>query len=229
VATLARSLERHGFDAGALHGDMDQKSRTETLDRFRGGRLKFLIASDVAARGLDIPAVSHVLNFDVPTHAEDYVHRIGRTGRAGRSGTSITLAQPSDGKYIDAIEKLIHKQIPVVGKSATEGGTEEVAEEAPPRERRGRGGRNRTPRARQEHQDEAAAPLAEQPREPQPEQPRAARPERQRERQPERQPELALAEAAPRKSEPPRKRGSESPFGDEGPVPAFLLRPGRVG
>ena len=85
VATVARSLERHGFDAGALHGDMDQKSRTETLDRFRAGSLAILVASDVAARGLDIPAVSHVFNFDVPTHAEDYVHRIGRTGRAGRA------------------------------------------------------------------------------------------------------------------------------------------------
>ncbi len=112
VATLARSLSRHGFDAGALHGDMDQKSRTETLDKFRAGNLKLLIASDVAARGLDIPAVSHVFNFDVPTHAEDYVHRIGRTGRAGRLGTSITLVAPADGKYLDAIERLIQRKIP---------------------------------------------------------------------------------------------------------------------
>src|SRR4029077_7380782 len=103
---------RHGFDAGGLHGDMDQKSRTETLDKFRAGNLKLLIASDVAARGLDIPAGSHVFNFDVPTHAEDYIHRIGRTGRAGRSGTSITLATPSDGKYLDAIVKLIQQDIP---------------------------------------------------------------------------------------------------------------------
>ena len=94
VATLARSLQRHGFSAGGLHGDMDQKSRMETLDAFKTGKLQLLIASDVAARGLDIPAVSHVFNFDVPTHAEDYIHRIGRTGRAGRSGISITLATP---------------------------------------------------------------------------------------------------------------------------------------
>ncbi|WP_404406587.1 DEAD/DEAH box helicase [Pelagibacterium halotolerans] len=111
VATVARSLERHGFSAGALHGDMDQKSRMETLDRFRTGDLPILVASDVAARGLDIPAVSHVFNFDVPTHAEDYVHRIGRTGRAGRSGSAITLVTPSEGKYVDAITKLIQRDI----------------------------------------------------------------------------------------------------------------------
>src|SRR5690606_92114 len=113
VATLARSLQRHGFSAGALHGDMDQKSRMETLDAFKTNRLTLLVASDVAARGLDIPAVSHVFNFDAPTHAEDYVHRIGRTGRAGRSGVSITLMTPSDGKYIDAIVKLIQRDIPL--------------------------------------------------------------------------------------------------------------------
>lgn len=111
VATLARSLERHGFNAGALHGDMDQKSRMETLDQFKNNKLTLLIASDVAARGLDIPAVSHVFNFDVPTHAEDYVHRIGRTGRAGREGTAITLVAPADTKHIDAIIKLIQRDI----------------------------------------------------------------------------------------------------------------------
>jgi superfamily II DNA/RNA helicase len=129
VATLARSLERHGFNAAGLHGDMDQKSRTETLDSFRSGKLAFLIASDVAARGLDIPAVSHVFNFDVPTHAEDYIHRIGRTGRAGRSGTAITLAAPSDGKYIDAIVKLIQRDIPLMtieGTPSPSRGSEEA-------------------------------------------------------------------------------------------------------
>ncbi|MGV8856724.1 MAG: DEAD/DEAH box helicase [Devosia sp.] len=111
VATLARSLERHGFSAGALHGDMDQKSRTETLDAFKNNRLMLLVASDVAARGLDIPAVSHVFNFDVPVHAEDYVHRIGRTGRAGRSGVAYTFVAPADTKHLDAIIKLIQKPI----------------------------------------------------------------------------------------------------------------------
>ena len=95
VATLARSLQRHGFSAGALHGDMDQTSRMETLDAFKTDKLTLLVATDVAARGLDIPAVSHVFNFDVPTHADDYVHRIGRTGRAGRSGVAVTLAAPA--------------------------------------------------------------------------------------------------------------------------------------
>src|SRR5690606_24371510 len=94
-----------------LHGDMDQKSRMDTLDRFRSGSLAILVASDVAARGLDIPAVSHVYNFDVPTHAEDYVHRIGRTGRAGRSGSAITLVAPSESKYVDAIMTLIQRKI----------------------------------------------------------------------------------------------------------------------
>ena len=93
---------------------MDQKSRTETLDAFKTDKLTLLIASDVAARGLDIPAVSHVFNFDVPTHAEDYIHRIGRTGRAGRSGTSITLVTPSDGKYLDAIQRLMQHDIPTI-------------------------------------------------------------------------------------------------------------------
>jgi superfamily II DNA/RNA helicase len=111
VAILHRSLARHGFNAGALHGDMDQRSRTQTLDDFRAGKLALLVASDVAARGLDIPAVSHIFNFDVPTHAEDYVHRIGRTGRAGRSGTAITITTSIDRKYIAAIEKLIGQSI----------------------------------------------------------------------------------------------------------------------
>ena len=85
-----RSLAKHGFDAAPIHGDLDQSLRTKTLDRFRAGELKILVASDVAARGLDVPAVSHVFNFDVPIHADDYVHRIGRTGRAGRSGAGLS-------------------------------------------------------------------------------------------------------------------------------------------
>jgi superfamily II DNA/RNA helicase len=111
VATLQRSLAKHGFNAGALHGDMDQRSRTQTLDDFRSEKLAILVASDVAARGLDIPAVGHVFNFDVPTHAEDYIHRIGRTGRAGLTGTAITIATPIDTKYIAAIEKLTGQPI----------------------------------------------------------------------------------------------------------------------
>ncbi|RST79697.1 DEAD/DEAH box helicase, partial [Aquibium carbonis] len=111
VSELFRSLVRHGFDAGALHGDMDQRARMAMLAGFRDGKLRYLVASDVAARGLDIPDVSHVFNFDVPIHAEDYVHRIGRTGRAGRLGKSFTIVTKSDAKYLDAIEKLTGKKI----------------------------------------------------------------------------------------------------------------------
>jgi ATP-dependent RNA helicase RhlE len=112
VDILAKSLKKYGYDAAPIHGDLDQSQRTRTLDGFRAGELKFLIASDVAARGLDIPAVSHIFNFDVPSHAEDYVHRIGRTGRAGRQGKAIMIALPADEKNLDAIEKLIDKPIP---------------------------------------------------------------------------------------------------------------------
>ncbi|MCB5204140.1 DEAD/DEAH box helicase [Neorhizobium sp. T786] len=111
VADLFRSLERHGFSVGALHGDMDQRSRTTMLAGFKDNQITLLVASDVAARGLDIPDVSHVFNFDVPIHAEDYVHRIGRTGRAGRSGKAFTLVTRADTKYLDAIEKLIGEKI----------------------------------------------------------------------------------------------------------------------
>src|SRR6516164_2860790 len=112
VAQLHRSLVSHGFSAVALHGDMDQTARMAALDRFRRGEVALLVASDVAARGLDIPDVSHVLNFDLPHHPDDYVHRIGRTGRAGRSGSAITIVTPADHKAVAAIEKLIGQSIP---------------------------------------------------------------------------------------------------------------------
>ena len=112
VDICAKSLKKYGYDAAAIHGDLDQSQRTRTLDGFREGSLRLLVASDVAARGLDVPSVSHVFNFDVPGHAEDYVHRIGRTGRAGREGKAITLCTPRDEKALDAVEKLIQKDIP---------------------------------------------------------------------------------------------------------------------
>ncbi|VDS08005.1 ATP-dependent RNA helicase RhlE [Paracoccus haematequi] len=112
VDILAKSLAKHGYDAAPIHGDLDQSHRTRTLDNFRDGKLKFLIASDVAARGLDIPAVSHVFNYDLPSHAEDYVHRIGRTGRAGRLGSAFSIATPSDEKYLAAIENLVKQTLP---------------------------------------------------------------------------------------------------------------------
>ena len=119
VATLHRSLLRHGFSVQALHGDMDQSARTAALEQFRKGEVTLLVASDVAARGLDIPEVSHVYNFDVPIHADDYVHRIGRTGRAGRTGVAISIvAGSNDAKAVSAIEKLIGQPIPFMDNQA---------------------------------------------------------------------------------------------------------------
>src|SRR5256885_13760767 len=118
VATLHRSLVSHGFSAIALHGDMDQSARTAALEQFRKNEVTLLVASDVAARGLDIPDVSHVFNFDVPHHADDYVHRIGRTGRAGRSGVAITIVAPAEQKSVAAIEKLTGQTIAWAGEPA---------------------------------------------------------------------------------------------------------------
>ncbi len=119
VEILAKSLKKHGFEAAPIHGDLDQSQRTRTLDAFRESSLRLLVASDVAARGLDILSVSHVFNFDVPFHAEDYVHRIGRTGRAGREGKAITIFEPRDEKALDAVERLIGKRIPRTEATAT--------------------------------------------------------------------------------------------------------------
>ncbi len=135
VALLHRSLVSHGFNAVALHGDLDQSARTAALDQFRKGEAKLLIASDVAARGLDIPEVSHVFNFDVPHHADDYVHRIGRTGRAGKTGIAITIVTPIDQKAVAAIEKLTGQTIPWSGEPARTGTAESHDEK-----RRGRSG-----------------------------------------------------------------------------------------
>jgi superfamily II DNA/RNA helicase len=121
VATLHRSLLRHHFSVQALHGDMDQPARMAALDQFRKGEVTLLVASDVAARGLDIPDVGHVYNFDVPLHPDDYVHRVGRTGRAGRTGTAITIvAGANDVKAVAAIEKLIGRTIPYMDKPLDE-------------------------------------------------------------------------------------------------------------
>ncbi|CAK01336.1 DEAD/DEAH box helicase [Bartonella tribocorum] len=111
ISELFRSLIKHNFNVGALHGDMDQYSRMNTLADFKNNKLTLLVASDVAARGLDIPAVSHVFNYDVPTHAEDYIHRIGRTGRANRLGKAFTIVTKADQKYINAIEEMSHEKI----------------------------------------------------------------------------------------------------------------------
>jgi superfamily II DNA/RNA helicase len=143
VSELFRSLVKHDFDAGALHGDMDQRARMAMLENFRNGKLKLLVASDVAARGLDIPDVSHVFNYDVPIHAEDYVHRIGRTGRAGRSGKAFTIATRSDVKYLDAIEKLTGQSLEWHDGDLSTVVQSEGEEDAP---RRGRGAPRRAGR-----------------------------------------------------------------------------------
>ncbi len=135
VDVVAKSLVKHGFDASPIHGDLDQSLRTKTLDKFRAGELKILVASDVAARGLDVPGVSHIFNFDVPIHPDDYVHRIGRTGRAGRSGLAYMLASPRDGKYIEAIEKLTGNKL--VRREMMD--IEVREERKPPRGEHGRG------------------------------------------------------------------------------------------
>ena len=146
VEILFKSLTKHGFDAVRLHGDMSQPARTETLDKFKKGEVRLMVCSDVAARGLDIKGLSHVFCFDVPMHAEDYVHRIGRTGRAGREGHAFSLAAPIDGKYVAAIEKLLGTTIPRI----TIEGLETAALSAG-REHRGKGG-GRHDRGRQQQE-----------------------------------------------------------------------------
>ncbi|HUI94535.1 MAG TPA: DEAD/DEAH box helicase [Xanthobacteraceae bacterium] len=206
VALLHRSLVKHGFSAVALHGDMDQSARTAALDQFRRGEVMLLVASDVAARGLDIPDVSHVFNFDVPHHPDDYVHRIGRTGRAGRSGTAITIVAPADQKSVGAIERLIGQSIPWAGDppAAADGEDHEPARQhrgrrggrggSKPRSDRPHGERHRDhPRERERHQP---APVA------------------------------SLDAARPRPRPAREQQRDEAP--DASHLPAFLFRPTRV-
>ncbi len=136
VDIVAKSLKKHGLDAAALHGDLDQSLRMKILNSFRDGELKLLVASDVAARGLDIPNVSHVFNFDVPIHSEDYVHRIGRTGRAGRKGKAITICLPFEEKYLANIEALVKQEIPRMDSPLQTGATMPKVEEKPARQSR---------------------------------------------------------------------------------------------
>ena len=208
VAVLHKSLQKHGFSAGALHGDMDQPARMAALDQFRKGELPLLVASDVAARGLDIPETSHVFNFDVPHHPDDYVHRIGRTGRAGRAGTAISIVTPLDAKSIAAIEKLIGQSIPRTELDL--GNQADVADESEqPRGRRSREGsrrgrgkpqREREPRHAGNGRHHGPAPQGAAPR-----------------------------PASPSRKEPRRvSRETESEPGDHSHLPAFLLRPVRA-
>jgi len=157
VATLFRSLDKHGFSVGALHGDMDQHSRTQMLDGFRNNKIQLLVASDVAARGLDIPDVSHVFNFDVPIHAEDYVHRIGRTGRAGRTGKAFTLVDRSTMKYLESVEKLIDKSLDYVDGIAAPAETDAEEDEARPARGRGRDRKPRRDKIKDDNRKRAGA------------------------------------------------------------------------
>jgi superfamily II DNA/RNA helicase len=240
VAQLHRSLVRHGFSALALHGDMDQPSRTAALEEFRRGEVALLVASDVAARGLDIPDVSHVFNFDVPHHPDDYVHRIGRTGRAGRTGAAITLVAPADGKAVAAIEKLIGQDIPWMGEPPASADT--VAPLDEPREARG-GRHGRPPRREQSsssprREQSPASPRREQsPASPRREQPPASPRREQPPAGPREQPPASVTrieEARPRPGRKPveHERPRQEPIdADEAALshlPAFLLRPIRV-
>ena len=195
VSDLFRSLDRHGFSVGALHGDMDQRSRMAMLAGFKDNKIQLLVASDVAARGLDIPDVSHVFNFDVPIHAEDYVHRIGRTGRAGREGHAFTLVAKPDMKHLEAIEKLISTEIawlePIPEASADEEESDGKRGRGRDRggkrdrgEKRGkRGGRDREAQAEASEAPEAPATEVVAAEEtPRPNEKRDARPEQKRDR-----------------------------------------------
>ncbi|SFG48611.1 DEAD/DEAH box helicase [Sulfitobacter dubius] len=177
VDTVAKSLKKYGYDAAPIHGDLDQSQRTKTLEGFRNGELRFLIASDVAARGLDVPSVSHVFNFDVPSHAEDYVHRIGRTGRAGRDGKAIMICVPRDEKNFEDVERLVQKEIPRLENplQADVAVAEEATAEAPaktddkPKRTRSRSRKSDAPRAEKtavEKPAEDKQPQAEAPKDP---------------------------------------------------------------
>ncbi len=202
VAILHRSLVKHGFSAGALHGDMDQKNRMETLDKFRSGDLMLLAASDVAARGLDIPDVSHIFNFDLPWQPDDYVHRIGRTGRAGKEGCSTSLVTADELKSLKDIEKMLGEDVVWIGPSPS---AEDYAQAGKKRRRGGRAaprsGRGAAPSSRSEGK----------PRQPERRPPAAARAqegasEARTEARPPRQPQQ------PRRSEQPR---SEQPRAEQ--------------
>jgi len=242
VVLLHKSLLKHGFPVGALHGDMDQRARMASLEAFKTGDVDLLVCSDVAARGLDIPDVSHIYNFDVPIHAEDYVHRIGRTGRAGRSGTALTLVTRDDSKYVDSIERLIGNKIEWQGPRPDELG---AGEEAPARHGRGRmpspgrGERRGAPRSESfggEHRtsgEQRSRPARgrggeHRSREPRPEQ----KAEQQHPRQNGRTVGSPRGEQRPSRPEQRASRRHEAdkpaPVGLGDHVPSFLLRPTRL-
>ncbi|PRY95043.1 superfamily II DNA/RNA helicase [Hasllibacter halocynthiae] len=162
VDVVAKSLKKYGYNAAPIHGDLDQSTRMATLASFREGQLRFLVASDVAARGLDIPAVSHVFNYDVPSHAEDYVHRIGRTGRAGRSGVAVMICSTADERNLEDVERLIKSDIPRAGGAPDEAPTpEEAAEEKPKKSRSSRSRKKKDEAQKPAEAGQDAAPAGE--------------------------------------------------------------------
>jgi superfamily II DNA/RNA helicase len=222
VRELTTSLQRGGFKAGPIHGDMEQPERLKELDRFKSGEINILVASDVAARGLDIKGVSHVFNFDVPWQADDYIHRIGRTGRAGATGVAITLAAKDDAEKLEAIEKMIGRPIPVLDAADVIEAEPKAAEPADKPEKKPRARRKKAAEA---PEAEASVAVQEQPqpvkeaREPRP--PRETRQAREpRETRPAREPRQARSSEGER-----QPRVQEADAGDEGwngPVPSFL-------
>jgi superfamily II DNA/RNA helicase len=232
VDILCKSLTRHKFDVGALHGDMAQTVRFATLEKFKANELRLLVCSDVAARGLDIGGLSHVFNFDVPIHAEDYVHRIGRTGRAGLEGHAFTIAMPEDRAHVEAIEKLIGHPIPPFnvegldpidwaeddgrrrrGRGRTTRPKATTREKAPAREKAAREKPAREKAAREKPASEKSVHEKPAP------QPRAAKPKPEALREP-----LPPPRESPRRE--PRRRDNDlgpaiTGFGDE--MPAFML------
>jgi superfamily II DNA/RNA helicase len=230
VDVVAKSLKSHGFNAAPIHGDLEQSVRMKTLDSFREGTLQLLVASDVAARGLDIPAVSHVFNFDLPSHPEDYVHRIGRTGRAGRQGKAFSLATPADGKYLSAIESLVKLAIP---RGELPAGALDDVGDRPDRARddsrsRSRDGKREGSRSRsgdrrdtprEEPQQRAPREESRPPREERTEE-RAARPERSEPRRDDRRSDDRRSDD--RRDRPGRDEPRVVGMGDH--VPDFILR-----
>ena len=160
VDIVAKSLKKSGYDAEPIHGDLDQSQRTKTLGEFRDQTLKFLVCSDVAARGLDIPDVSHVFNFDVPSHPEDYVHRIGRTGRAGKSGKAIMICAPLDQKNLDGVQRLLGKDVPLMENPLASPPPADDNAETPPAKKRAVSRRRKKDAEKVETVD-APAPVAE--------------------------------------------------------------------
>jgi superfamily II DNA/RNA helicase len=187
VDIVAKSLKKYGYDAAPIHGDLDQSQRTRTLDGFRGGSLRFLVASDVAARGLDVPSVSHVFNFDVPSHAEDYVHRIGRTGRAGRDGTAIMICTPRDEKNLEDVERLVQREIPRLENLLSTGtpaptAPAETVKPADAKPADDNSAKPKRTRSRSRKPVETAKPEAAKADAPKPEAPTAAAPQQQHQR-----------------------------------------------